>query len=132
MKAFWPRDHGGRDGGAHPGQRGVALRRLVDALAGALDRLAQHLAERALLQRRRGGEQLGLGLARHAHPRLDGLDGEPRGSTATGVTAHPVRHDEEPQVLVDEVGVLVVVALPTDIGLAAGGDRHGVSGRRLR
>ena len=87
--------HGVLDDGDEP-VAGVAL-----VLAGLVD-------ERGLLEQ-------------HALDRLDGVGGR---HFACGVASHAVADHVEAERLIEEKGVLVVVAFLTDVGLACGDDVH--------
>ena len=79
-----------------PAQAGVGERLGEDGLVGVLDRLAQRTTAGD-----RGAQRLERGGAGH-------LTGP--------MTAHAVGDGDEPHRVVDEVGVLVAVAYPADVG----------------
>ena len=55
-----------------------------------------------------------------AHLLVDGLDGDARRGTTSRVTAHPIRHDIELQLIINKEAVLIVIALAPDVRQASG------------
>ena len=86
----------------------------------------------------RRGDLLGAGGVREevldelffaAHLLVDGADGERAGHLAGGVPAHAVADHEEPDLLVDEEVVLVVIPDSPHVGGGIKAERIGAHGR---
>src|SRR5690606_14593836 len=98
--------HDGHDGCAHVLEGRVRVAAPVDFFVGGLDALAEQLCVFALV----------LTIAGTALERLgDGFNGDIGGDLTSKVTAHAVSHNAQTSLLDDYAGVLVVLALQTDI-----------------
>src|SRR5205085_4196068 len=86
-----------------------------DRGAGTLDRLAQRARQRRLRQRGFGGEGIVRAQPGGDQLLLDGLHRQPAGGLTARVATHAVADDVQPEVLVDEEAVLVVLALHADV-----------------
>ena len=110
--------------GAHARELGLAAGGMEDVVAGFLDGLAEALGDLGLLEWPARAEGAPLVRPRLDEALLDGLDRDLRGGAAACVPAHPIGHDEEPEILVEQVRVLVVRPLATHVALAEGCQTH--------
>ena len=109
---------------AHAALVGLGLRARVHRTARRLDRVLEHLEDLVGLNRRMIDAVAIDQLAVVVHRVADLVDRDRRSDFAGGVTAHAVRDQEQPELLVDEEVILVVIPLPADVGRCGERELH--------
>src|SRR5262249_30242520 len=118
-----------RDRGPHAAFFRLGLGAVVDRGAGVLNGLLESAEDLGRLHRAVAvGEAVDY-LAMFVNCITDFVDGDRGGDFAGVVPAHAVGDDEQAELLVDEVVVLIVIALPTYVSRSRKGELHQLNDR---
>jgi hypothetical protein len=118
------RDQQHRRGRAHAALVGLGLGAVVDVAARRLDGVLEDLQDLDRLHRLVVDPVALDQIAVLVHRVADLVHRDRRRDLTRRVPTHPVRHQEEPELLVDEEVVLVVRPLPTHVSRGGEGQLH--------